>query len=87
MSRELSTTETILFSAQHFVAEWLRSPARRPFREAVETALRFRYSDTLNSEREQEAFRRVANAIRTGRGHASSNPAPLLDIAHRVLGP
>jgi hypothetical protein len=87
MTRGLSPIETVIFNAQHFVAEWLRNPARRPFRESVESAIRFRYADTLTSDGEREAFRRVANAIRTGRGHASANPAPLLDIAEKILGP
>lgn len=76
---------TILGAAQEFVDRWLRSPHRRPFREAVAYEERKRFTGMDASDLEREAFRKTANAIRVGYGHASANPAPLLEITRRIL--
>lgn len=76
---------TILNAAQEFVNNWLRSSRRRPFNEAVTDEELKRFAGTDATGPERAAFRRTANAIRVGYGHATSNPKPLLEITRRVL--
>jgi len=76
---------TILNAAQDFVNTWFRSSHRRPFREAVTDEEQKRFAGTDATGPERAAFRKTANAIRVGYGHATSNPKPLLEITRRVL--
>jgi hypothetical protein len=76
---------TIISHAQEFVHNWLRNANRRPFREAIRVAERKLWSPLPDSQLQREAFRKVANAIRVGYGHAHTNPTPLLEIVRAVL--
>jgi hypothetical protein len=70
----------LIQSAQHLVDHWFRSPKRGPFARAVHEA-----EQLWTEQRERAAFRRVANAIRLGQGHASFNPKPLVRIARETF--
>ena len=83
--RQLAAEVTMMLAAQQMVDRWLRSPARGPFKRAVEKEERERWDSFPETEPYRRAFRRVANAIRVGEGHAIANPGPLLDIAKRSL--
>ena len=77
---------SILVTAQNFVDEWFRSPARGPFTAALGAAAANRGLVAVPvTSAERTAFVRVANAIRLGRGHARANPEPLLEIVRRVF--
>src|SRR5688500_5394021 len=76
---------TIITHAQEFVQHWLRNANRRPFREALRLAERNLWSPHPDSQLQREAFRKAANAIRVGYGHAHANPKPLLEIVRAVL--
>jgi len=83
--KQLAAEVTMMLAAQQMVDRWLHSPGRGPFKRAVEKEQRERWSDFPEMEPYRHAFRRVANAIRLGEGHAVANPGPLLEIARRSL--
>jgi hypothetical protein len=83
--KQLAAEVTMMLAAQQMVDRWLRSPGRGPFSRAVAKEERERWSDFPEMEPYRRAFRRVANAIRMGEGHAVANPGPLLEIARRSL--
>ena len=70
----------ILITAQLIVDQWLCNPRRPSFARLLTTAERRHLRSLELTERERLLFRRVATAIRTGRGHLEANPAPLLAI-------
>ena len=76
---------TIIAEAQEFVQTWLRDPRRLPFSRAVRIAERRLWNPLQGSDLQREAFRKVANAMRVGAGHAHTNPQPLLKIVRTVL--
>jgi hypothetical protein len=68
----------IIQAARAVVVDWLQAPVRRPFRESVlrqADPVLLHYGLTAG---DYPAFRRVANLIRTGKGHPTENPAPLI---------
>lgn len=83
--KQLAVEVTMMLAAQQMVDRWLRSPGRGPFKRAVEKEERELWNDFPETEMHRRAFRRVANAIRLGEGHAVANPGPLLDIAKQSL--
>jgi hypothetical protein len=76
---------TIIESAQRVVDAWFHDDQRGPFRRAIADEERLRFSDLPATAPERAAFRKVANAIRVGYGHATANPRPLFEIARREL--
>ena len=76
---------TIIAHAQEFVQTWLRTSKRLPFRDAVRIAERTLWNPLQGSDLHREAFRKVANAMRVGYGHAHANPKPLIEIVRSVL--
>ncbi len=79
------TEATIITNAHEFVQAWLRTPKRRPFGQAVRRAEQKLWGDLHDAELHREAFRKAANAIRIGYGHAYANPRPLVEIVRRVM--
>ena len=75
---------TLIHAAQALVDQWLHSNKRGPFDRAVREAERS-WSEILRSDIERAAFRRVANAIRVGKGHARANPMALMRIARDTI--
>jgi hypothetical protein len=85
--KQVALEVTMMLAAQQLVDRWLRSPGRGPFQRAVAREMRERWNDLPGTEAQQRAFRRLANAIRVGEGHAIANPGPLLKIARQALHP
>jgi hypothetical protein len=77
----------IIESAQTAVDAWFRDDTRGPFHRAIAEEERLRFGDLPPTAPERAAFRKVANAIRVGYGHATANPKPLFEIAGRELSP
>jgi hypothetical protein len=75
----------ILNSAQEFVDDWHRDLKRGPFLRAVRVAANAWMLRSAYQAEHRFAFIRVANAIRVGRGHATTRPDPLLDIVRFSL--
>ena len=75
----------IIESAQTVVDAWFHDDQRGPFHRAIAEEERLRFADLPAAAPERAAFRKVANAIRIGQGHATANPKPLLEIARREL--
>jgi hypothetical protein len=76
---------SIIESAQRVVDAWFRDDQRGPFHRAIAEEERLRFSDLPATAPERVAFRKIANAIRIGYGHATANPWSLLEIARREL--
>ena len=76
---------TIIATAHEFVQVWLRNSKRLPFGRALRIAERTLWNPLQGSDLQREAFRKVANAMRVGYGHAHTNPQPLLKIVRTVL--
>jgi hypothetical protein len=78
------TELAIIQAASAVVIDWFRDHDRRSFRQTIleraKPAL-LQYGLTAS---DYPAFRRVANAIRTGQGHPDTNPGPLI-VATRDL--
>jgi len=85
--KQVALEVTMMLAAQQLVDRWLRSPGRGPFQRAVTREVQARWSDMPGTEAQRRAFRRLANAIRVGEGHAIANPGPLLKIARQNLRP
>ena len=75
----------IIHSAQQVVDGWLRDDGRRPFKQTILRAEAELWDTSAKHAGQRRAFRKVANAIRLGFGHASANPEPLLTIVHTEL--
>ena len=82
---ESPVAANIIESAQRVVDAWFRNDQRGPFHRAITEEERLRFADHPATAPERAAFRKVANAIRIGYGHATANPGPLLEIARREL--
>jgi hypothetical protein len=68
----------IIQAASVVVVDWFRDHERRAFRETIlrqAQPVLLQYGLTAG---DYPAFRRVANLIRTGRGHPTDNPEPLI---------
>ncbi len=84
--RDAANTELkIIDAAQYLVDTWRRSSKRGPFARTVQQAEQT-WSHLFASDDDRAIFRQVANAIRLGKGHASLNPKPLLQITRGVSG-
>jgi hypothetical protein len=79
-TRKLAAETAIMYTAQQLVDRWLRSHNRGPFSRAVARAEELEWDADPTKDEHRRAFRRVADAIRLGKGHAFQNPAPLLRI-------
>jgi hypothetical protein len=77
----------IIQSAQTMVDAWFRDDQRGPFHRAIAEEERLRFGELPPTAPERVTFRKVANAIRVGYGHATANPKPLFEIAGRELSP
>jgi hypothetical protein len=75
----------IIEAAQTTVDTWFRDDQRGPFHRAIADEEQVRLGELPPAAPERAAFRKVANAIRIGYGHANANPRPLLEIARREL--
>ena len=70
----------LIEAASTMVSAWLGDPNRPPFRRALlAQAERYLLPSGL-SRADYPDFRLLANAIRTGRGHAVENPVPLIAL-------
>lgn len=85
MTQKESLDFSILESAQNFVDDWFRSANRAPFDKALLQAANLCWTGPLIPPVERMAFAMIADAIRTGRGHAVTNREPLLAMLERVL--
>jgi hypothetical protein len=75
----VTTKELAIIQAAHVVVvEWFQNPGRRSFRETILTRAETTLGQFDLAAGDYPAFRRVANLIRTGRGHPDTNPAPLI---------
>lgn len=79
------TVDHILAHAQEIVDQWRHDPDRGPFRHALDAAEQQRWRGFSDRPAERVAFRKVAQAIRLGYGHAVDNPDPLIAIVLDVL--
>jgi hypothetical protein len=70
----------IIETAHWVVIEWFRDHHRKSFRTTILQRSRSALTDAGLAPSDYPAFRRVANAIRTGRGHRDSNPGPLIAL-------
>jgi hypothetical protein len=68
----------IMFAAQAAVDEWFHSIHRTTFQRTICATSDNLYQRAQLSRAERPPFALVASLIRTGRGHATANPAPLL---------
>ncbi len=84
-TRKVAVDTMIMFVAQRTVDRWLHSDHRGPFNRMIERLENYLWDDQPGSNAQKKAFRRAANAIRVGKGHARENPAPVYDIVHRTL--
>ena len=66
--------------ASDMVRAWLLDPNRLPFRRALLTQAEEYLLLNGLTRADYPEFRLLANAIRTGKGHAVDNPGPLLAI-------
>jgi hypothetical protein len=78
--RELAIIE----AAYVVVMEWIRDHQRRSFRQTILERAKPALVQYGLTASDYPAFRRVANAIRTGQGHPDTNPGPLI-VATRDL--
>ena len=83
--RKIAAETAIMFTAQQLVDRWLRAHNRGPFSRAVALAEEEHWDADSGQDDLRRAFRRVANAIRIGKGHAIQNPAPLVRIMRDSL--
>ncbi len=83
--KQVALEVTMMLAAQQLVDRWLRSPGRGPFQRAVAREIQERWDKVPGSEHQSRAFRKMANAIRIGEGHAVANPGPLRKIARQSL--
>ena len=76
----------IIQVASIVVADWLRDPNRKSFRGSILSQSIPLLGRIGPDADDYPAFRRVANAIRTGQGHVSANPGPLIAAVRGELG-
>ncbi|MDQ2684101.1 MAG: hypothetical protein M3Y37_11305 [Chloroflexota bacterium] len=69
----------IMYAAQRVVDEWVSSVRQRPFADTVHEAGLRLWSGDASASPVRRAFEIAANRIRNGRGHAVTDPGPLLD--------
>ena len=81
----ISPAHTILARAQHSVDRWKSDHTQPDFARAMEAAVWIYWSPNLANATEWDAFLQVTHAIHRGEGQVTTNPAPLLRIAHAVL--
>lgn len=86
MRYRIPSEVAIMFAAQNAVDQWLRAVRRPPFQRAVDTEEERIWDGHAGYERERTVFHALADAIRVGKGHAWSNPGPLLKLAARIRG-
>jgi hypothetical protein len=77
----VNTREFALITvAGEMVRDWFRDPKRPHFREALLAEGRLRLPEHGLTAADYPMFRLLAHAIRTGQGHPTDNPAPLVAI-------
>ena len=81
----ISPAHTILARAQHSVDRWTADQTQPDFARAMDAAVWIYWSPDPANATERDAFLQVAQAIQRGEGQVTTNPAPLLRIAHAVL--
>jgi hypothetical protein len=81
---DIDPEQTIVMRAHQIVTRWHQLRQSRPFEEVIQRSLDMPWDPFLTTD-VKIAIRRVAEAIRDGRGHAIHNRRPLLSIARRTL--
>ena len=76
--------DNFLSAAQEAVDEWRRDPKRGPFGRAVAESEGLLRGWLIENDEQAVAFRKVANAIRVGYGHAVANPRPLRELMRQA---
>ena len=76
---------TIVVRAQQAVDRWRQDRFAVSFEQMLEQSLYQPWDPFLAPDERRQAMRRVADAVRQGRGHAFRNRAPLLAIARQTL--
>ena len=66
--KQVAVEVAMMLAAQQLVDRWLRSPGRGPFMRAVSQEVQERWDNSTDKEAQRRTFRRMANAIRLGRG-------------------
>jgi hypothetical protein len=77
--------DDLLSAAQEAVDEWRRDPKRGSFSRAVADAEGLLRGWLIETDEQALAFRKIANAIRVGSGHAVANPRPLRDLMRQAM--
>jgi len=81
---EIDPEQTIVVRAQQIVSRWRQLRPPRPFEDVLQRSLDMPWDPFLTPD-VKLAIRRVAEAIRDGRGHAVHNRIPLRSIARQTL--
>ena len=84
-SVEIDHALTIVVRAQQAVDRWRRARSPIPLEQMLDQSFQQPWDPFLAPDERRQAVRRVADAIRQGRGHAFRNRAPLLAIARQTL--
>jgi hypothetical protein len=84
VSPDVDPEQTILTRAHQIVTRWQQMRRPGPFDEVVQRSLDAPWDPFLTADVRQ-AIRRVADAIRDGRGHAFQNREPLVSIVRRTV--
>jgi hypothetical protein len=75
----ITDRERAIIEAAHWVViEWFHDHHRESFRTTILQRSRSALTDADLAPSDYPAFRRVANLTRTGQGHPTENPEPLI---------
>jgi hypothetical protein len=85
LTESRSRVEQLLSAAQETVDKWRRDPKRGPFCRVVNDAEHLLRGWLIENDEQALAFRKVANAIRVGYGHAIANPCPLRELLREAM--